>query len=74
MTLTYIKKIRHSMLCVTGVYLKDIANMILFSNFTLECKSSERLLFLFYKRNNCYGREVNFSGVMSRPFGGSFPG
>ena len=28
MALTYLKKIRHSILCVTGVYLRDITNII----------------------------------------------
>ena len=41
MVLTYIKKVRHSMLCVTGVYLSDITDTIFFP---LQCESSERLL------------------------------
>ena len=28
MVTTHIKKIKHSMLCVTGVYLRDLDNMI----------------------------------------------
>ena len=47
MVLTYIKKIRHSILCVTDVSLGDI-NMIFFLfNFALECDLSQSLLFLF---------------------------
>ena len=44
MVLTYIKKIRHSMFCVTGVYLSDICFFIFY--FALECESSEHFLFL----------------------------
>ena len=33
MVLTYTKKTRHSMLCVTGVYLGDLTNMIFFFQF-----------------------------------------
>ena len=29
MVATHIRNIKHSVLCVTGVYLRDIANMIL---------------------------------------------
>ena len=39
MVVTHIKKIRHSVLWMTGVCLGDITNMI-FSNFALECESS----------------------------------
>ena len=47
MVTTHIKKYKHSMLCVTGVYFRDITNMI-FCNFTLECESSEQLALLVY--------------------------
>ena len=45
MDATRIKKIKHSKLYVTDVYLRDITNMILF-NFALECELCEHLLFL----------------------------
>ena len=35
------------MLCVTGVYLRDISNKTISTGFAFECESSERLLFLF---------------------------
>ena len=35
------------MLCVIGVYLRDITNVNFFFNFALECESSEHLLFFF---------------------------
>ena len=44
MVLTHIKKIRHSMPCVTGLYFIDIVNMVFF-NVALDGKSSEHLLF-----------------------------
>ena len=40
------EKIKHSMLCVTGEYLRDVTNRIVFT-FAFECESSEHLLFLF---------------------------
>ena len=46
MVATYIKTLKHSMLCVTGVYLGDITDTFR-SRFSLECETSERLLFLF---------------------------
>ena len=46
MVVRYIKKIRHSLLCVTGVYLRDLTDT-LFEKFALECELSEHLLFLF---------------------------
>ena len=46
------------MLCVTGVYFKDITNTVVF-NFALECESSECLLFLlrriFVRKNDFVG-------------------
>ena len=47
MVLTSIEKIRHSMLCVTGVYLRDMINRI-FSvlHLILSHLSSERIVFL----------------------------
>ena len=51
MVATHIEKIKHSVLCVTGVYLKDITNMIFV---IFECELSEHLLiwllfiFIFY--------------------------
>ena len=41
----YIKMIKHSILCLTGVHLGDITNALFFTSFALECESSERLLF-----------------------------
>ena len=38
------------MLCVTGVYLRDITNMIFF-NFALVCELCEHLLFFTLKKN-----------------------
>ena len=55
----YTKKIKHSMLCVTGVSLGDITNMI-FLNFALESMLSECLLFLLLG-----GKLVMWSDLMS---------
>ena len=44
---THIKKIKHSTVCVTGVYLRDITNTVFCCcDFALDYESSERLLFL----------------------------
>ena len=43
MVATHIKKVKRSMLCMTGVYLRDKHD---FCNFAFEWKSSERLPFL----------------------------
>ena len=40
----YIKRIKRSMLCVTGVYLKDIHNTFFSSSFAFECESFKHLL------------------------------
>ena len=45
MIVTYMKKIKNSMLCVTGVYLRDITNTFP-SVFARECKSCEYMLVL----------------------------
>ena len=48
MVATHIKKIKHSVFCVIGVYLRDITNtiyVILYLNVSHE--SSQHLLFLF---------------------------
>ena len=47
MVATHIKKVKHCMLHVTGVYLRDITNTVFFFlNFSLECESSARLALL----------------------------
>ena len=45
MVATHIKKIKHSMLCTTGVHLRD---NIVFCNFALECESSVCSFCLIY--------------------------
>ena len=52
MVLKYIKKIRHSMLCMTGVYLRDVTSRHFFANFALESESSEHFFLLL---RNCGG-------------------
>ena len=46
MVATHIKKIKHNMLSVTDVYLRDITNN--FCNFALERESPNNLLFLIF--------------------------
>ena len=52
MVATHIKKIKHNVLCVTGVYLRNISNTIFF-NFAFGCELSEPLLFLSYMLSVC---------------------
>ena len=47
MVSAHIKKIKQSIHCVTGVYVRDITNNNKNDNFSLECESPEHLLVIF---------------------------
>ena len=48
MVATNIYQMKHSMLCLIGVYLRGFADNIISSSFALKCESSEHLLSLYY--------------------------
>ena len=49
MVATHAKRLKHSMVCVTDTYSRDMINLIFFFfNFALEYESSERLAFLLF--------------------------
>ena len=63
MVATVVEKIQHSVFYVTGMYLRDISNMI-FCHFALEFELSERLLFLFYLVNISFLHMLNLNCSM----------
>ena len=50
MVATHIEKIKHSMLCVTAMFVCKGQYKHIFTGLAFECDSSEHLLFLFVDR------------------------
>ena len=73
MVLTYVKKIRHSVLCATGVYLRDITNTTL-SILELECESSAVCFWCCWSKSMSRQLFLRSIVMAEEPHAASLPG